>query len=488
MKRLLFGMLILAFAATTNAADPKKTWSSPGIPDKAGDFWNPPAGDPPKLTGATPIPAPPEIQNKRDWSLSDLVDFALQTSNTTRATWNTAKAAAAEFQSKKGEYFPEIELEGRLTRIKSSAIGGQFTFEQNSFDPIANIRWVLFDFGKRKGDVDEARQTLISADWLHNSEIQSVILQVQQAYYEYLGSRALLQSQEASLQRAQTNLDAAKQRHDAGLATIADVLQAQTSLAETLLDVQRTRGVIEILRGTLAVAIGIPPARAAFEVVDELPSELPIDQISTDVQAMIQEGIKRRPQLLASRAEALAAEAHVRSVRAERFPTIETENAFDRLYYLSPSTIHANNYSLSLSITFPLFDGFSRKWNEEQAKAEAETLKARTASLQQQVGLQVWNSYFALATASEQIRATKTLLKSAEESYEVASGRYREGVGTILDTLTAQSSLQDARAQDVRTRTLWLVALARLYHHMGTLGLPDQDALVKPNSSQDVNR
>lgn len=488
MKRLFFCMLILAIAATIHAADPKKTWSSPGIPEKAGDFWNPPAGEPPKLTGATPVPAPPEIQNKRDWSLSDLVDFALETSNTTRATWNNAKAAAAEFRSKKGEYFPEIELEGRFTRIKSSAIGGRFTFEQDSFDPIANIRWVLFDFGRRKGDVDEARQTLVSADWLHNSEIQSVILQVQQAYYEYIGSRALLQSQEGSVQRAQTNLDAAKQRHDAGLATIADVLQAQTSLAQAELDLQTTRGELEILRGTLAVAIGIPPSKANFELVDELPSDLPIDQTSTDVQTMIQQGLKRRPQLLAARAEALAAEAHIRSVRAERFPTIETENAFDRLYYLSASTTHANNYSLSLSITFPLFDGFSRKWDVEQAKAEAEALKARAASLQQQVGLQVWRSYFALTTASEQIRATKKLLESAEQSHEVASGRYREGVGTILDMLTAQNAFEDARAQDVRARTRWLLALAQLYHDMGTLGLPDQDALVKPNSNQDMNR
>lgn len=487
MKKLFFTMLILAFAVSIYAADSKNSWSSPGIPQDPGKFWNPPTGEPPKLIGASPMPAPPEIQNKQDWTLSDLIDFALKTSFTTRETWNNAKAAEAELRSKKGEYFPDVDLEIATSRVKSSAVGGRFTFEQNGFDPRLNISYVLYDFGKRKGDIDEARQLLVSSDWLHNSEIQNVILEVQQAYYAYLGARSLIQSQEAAVQRAQTNLDSAQQRHDAGIATVADVLQAQTSLAQAQLDLETTRGLLEILRGTLAVAIGIPPSKAVFEVADELPSELPIDDISKDVQAMIQLGLKARPELLSVRAEALAAVAHARSVQAERFPTIEAEAGYDRLYYLGPGS-QSNNYSTSLFIRFPLFDGFSRKFNAQQARAEAESAKARAASLQQQIGLQVWRSYFALDTAAEQIRATKKLLESAEQSFDVASGRYREGVGTILDVLTAQTALEDAKAQDVRSRTGWLLALSQLYHDMGTLGLPNQEELVKTKAGQDVNQ
>ena len=71
MKKILSTVLILAFAATIHAEDSKNSWSSPGIPKDPGKFWNPPVGEPPKLTGASPLPAPPEIQNKQDWTLSD---------------------------------------------------------------------------------------------------------------------------------------------------------------------------------------------------------------------------------------------------------------------------------------------------------------------------------------------------------------------------------------------------------------------------------
>ena len=485
MKRFV-ALLLFATLSITVYAEEKNTWKSPDIPSKPGEFWKVPPGDPPKLTGASPVPAPPEIQNKLDWRLADLIDFALNTAYTTKASWNAAKAALAEYRSRKGEYFPEFDLHADVARIRSSAIGGQFEFEQDTFEPSVTMHWVLFDFGKRGADIDESRKLLLAANFTHNAEVQRLILDVRRAYYGYIGSKALLEAQQTSIERAKADLDAAQQRHDAGLATIADVLQARTQLAEAEFAEATTTGQIQILRGTLAIAIGIPPSKTQFEVVDELPSDLPLDQVSKDILELIQEGFKHRPELAALRAQALSAESHARSVRAEQFPTIEVNSGFERLYYISPWT-GSNNYNAALSITFPLFDGFSRRNDYLQAKAEADSLKAQVASFQQQVGLQIWTSYFQLNTSAERIRSTRKLLESANESYEVASGRYKEGVGSILDVLAAQNALEDARAQDVRTRTEWLLALSQLHHDMGLLGQEKLYPIVS-TTNQGVNQ
>jgi outer membrane protein len=486
MKIFSAVVIMMLIALTTGAQDDKNTWSSPGIPPKPGEFWKVPSTNPPELKGASPVPASPEIQNKLDWTLADLIDFALDTAYTTKESWNLAKAAQAEYNSRRGEFFPEITLGTDLARIRSSAIGGQFTFRQDTLEPAATMRWVLFDFGRRAADVDEARKLLLAANFRHNSEVQQLILDVQRAYYGYIGSKALLQAQQLSIERARADLDAARHRHDAGLATIADVLQAQTQLAEAEFAAATTTGQIQILRGTLAIAIGIPPSKSQFEVVDELPSDLPLEEVSREIMTLIQEGIKRRPELAAVRSEALSAEAHARSTRAEQFPTVETNAGLQRLYYIDPWTA-SNNYQASVSISFPLFDGFMRRNDYLQAKAEADAAKARVASFQQQVGLQIWTSYFQLNTSGERIKTTRKLLASAEESYEVASGRYREGVGSILDVLAAQNALEEARAQDVRTRTEWLLALSQLYHDMGLLGLEDQFSVLS-NTNQEVKQ
>src|SRR5262249_23626718 len=134
MSRLLLSFLVvLTFVSPVLAEEQDHTWSSPGVSPSPGQFWKPPAGEPPKLTGAAPAPATPEIQNKLDWTLSDLIDFALKTGYDTQAAWHDAKAAAAEMGSKKGAYYPEVDLQADLSRIKSSAIGGQFEFHQDTF-------------------------------------------------------------------------------------------------------------------------------------------------------------------------------------------------------------------------------------------------------------------------------------------------------------------------------------------------------------------
>ena len=83
--------------------------------------------------------------------------------------------------------------------------------------------------------------------------------------------------------------------------------------------------------------------------------------------------------------------------------------------------------------------------------------------------LQVWSSYYALATATQRVRTSRDLLTGAQQSAEVAAGRYRSGVGSILDVLTAESALESARAQEVQSRADWFVAVAQLAHDTGTL-------------------
>jgi outer membrane protein TolC len=67
---------------------------------------------------------------------------------------------------------------------------------------------------------------------------------------------------------------------------------------------------------------------------------------------------------------------------------------------------------------------------------------------------------------------------SARQSEEVASGRYKEGVGSILDLLSAQRTLAVARAEQVNARLSWFITLTQLAHDVGVLGLDGSNPLV----------
>jgi outer membrane protein TolC len=140
-----------------------------------------------------------------------------------------------------------------------------------------------------------------------------------------------------------------------------------------------------------------------------------------------------------------------------------------------------DNYTVSLGLRVPLFAGFSRIYDQREAVALADAAQARADALGQQVVFQVFSSYYALQTAARRVATTDDLIASAEQSNEVALGRYRAGVGSVLDLLSAQSALADARAQQVLARLEWNTSLAQLAHDSGVLD-PQGGSSLRLNS------
>ena len=103
------------------------------------------------------------------------------------------------------------------------------------------------------------------------------------------------------------------------------------------------------------------------------------------------------------------------------------------------------------------------------AQARADVVDAQRETLRQQVALDVWTTYQSLLTATQSIRTAGDLLTSALQSERVALGRYKAGVGTILDVLNAQSALAAARVQRIQAALDWAVSRAALARAVGTL-------------------
>jgi outer membrane protein TolC len=140
------------------------------------------------------------------------------------------------------------------------------------------------------------------------------------------------------------------------------------------------------------------------------------------------------------------------------------------LAFIAPGYPVGNSYGGALQLRWPLFTGFRDSFDAAQAEEQAKAAAARSESVEQQAILSVWSSYQAVRTAVQRVRTARDLLSSAQQSADVAQGRYKEGVGSILDVLTAQSALAAARAQEVQARADWQLSVASLAHDTGALG------------------
>jgi len=419
---------------------------------------------------------PPEADQippaDRTWTLGELIDHALRYNPATRAAWHAARAAAAARAGAGSLFLPQADLGGTATGGYGSS-GSKNETWYGAVGPELSVTYLLYDGGGRAAGLEEARQALLAANWVHRAVLQDVMLEVLQNYYIFQGTRVLVNSQESAVKEARTVLDAAKERHDAGVATIADVLQAEASLAQVQLVLQEVTRDLRIREGLMAAAIGLP-ANAGLRI-DEFRTDFPIDPVARDVDRLIAGACQARPDLAAAASRLRGSAARIRRVEAEGRPYVTVGGAFGANYNTRWDTL-LDSYSMGISLRFPLFTGYAQAHNETRAREEAAVSREEYAALRQTAILEVWSSYYTLQAAEGKIRTSDQLLRSATQSYEVALGRYRAGVGDILDLLSTQKTLENARAEHVRARTEWLVALAGLSRDTGQI-LNDPDLL-----------
>jgi outer membrane protein len=399
-------------------------------------------------------------------TLADMVDFGLRHNSTTRIAWATAQAALATYGSARGAYLPTIDGDLAVGRIKTAATQGRSAVTQNVLTPSLTLSYLLFDFGGRSGQVGAARNQALAAAFNHNAAIQDVVLQISVAYFQYLATRALLDAQRTTLAEAEANVTAAEERRNAGVATIADVLQARTAASQARLTTQSTEGDLATTRGSLALALGLP-ANTPYDV-DPEAGERPISTVADGVDALIAEAVRNRPDLRSARAAAEAARERVVAARARLLPSLGLSTTGGRTYS-GALPAGANTYGATVNLSVPLFAGLSRRYDLRAARFNAEAAEGQIEATQQKVIFTVYSDYYTLQTAGRRVATAEDLLASARQSSEVALGRYKAGVGTVLDLLAAQTALADARAQRVQARLTWSVSLAQLAHDTGLL-------------------
>src|SRR6202011_5512678 len=163
------------------------------------------------------------------------------------------------------------------------------------------------------------------------------------------------------------NLTAAQRRNTVGLATIAHVLQARTAVSQEKLNLETTQGNLQAARGSLASALGLP-ANLPFEL-EPAAGAIPVKALGQSVDSVINDALRNRPDLAAARAQAAAAASQVRVARSAQLPSLTLGSNAGRTYS-TPPVFSGPSYSVTLGLSVPIFNGFSRQYDLAAARAQ----------------------------------------------------------------------------------------------------------------------
>ena len=118
-------------------------------------------------------------------------------------------------------------------------------------------------------------------------------------------------------------------------------------------------------------------------------------------------------------------------------------------------------------LNIPIFSGFGDTYRVRRREEEAKVADAARDLVYTQTEQDVWQAYFDLQTAATSLSSTANLVKSAGQSADAAVARYKGGVGSLLDLITAQLDDTNAKVQEIQSRLDWYQALARLNFALG---------------------
>ena len=309
--------------------------------------------------------------------------------------------------------------------------------------------YLIFDFGKRESDFAQSLATFRAAGFEYDETIQNFIYSVIGAYYELLNSDAAVVAAKSALTVAQTAKDTADKKYKSGAVARADVYKADTTLASSELALERAKNNREIAKGTLLNILSFP-AYQDIKIKD-MPASFGSDAESKDIDKLMEIAKKKRPDLLKAHSQTSAAWHRRNSAFLKNLPSFSINVGVDikdtSVGGMFNDITMKTHGTFGVSVSMPVFTGFSNFYNARSANADWENMKSTEQNVADNAMLDVFSAYQNYKTAQTVLRQTEILLKSAIESERVTSGMYKVGRSTMLDWQTAQSELADARNQ-----------------------------------------
>lgn len=413
---------------------------------------------------AVPVGTVAPLDAAHTYSLAELIDLAERNNPRTRIAWERARQRADELGIAKSSYYPVLAGEAIFADQrfinpfpKPLAPRGYVMVEVPAVVPEVTLDYLIFDFGKREARVDAATAEKLAAGANFIQANQDVAFRVASAFYRLLTQQERLAAAEATLKTAQTTTDAAEFELRNGRSTLPDVLNARAETSQAVFDRESADGDEKIARVELTEAVGVEPSPdVTIDSANSAP--LPSD-LGASIDALINRAIADRPDLAAQAAEIRAADDAIRAARAEYWPQIVLQGAaaqtsiWPTADYGQLGNASVPTWSATLGIQWRIFDGGERK--NEVAKAESKKREAQDEmrDKRDQATREVWTAYIAFRTALRKEQAAVALLESASASYSASLDAYKYGVKNLIDVVTAERQLAQARLSSVSARS-----------------------------------
>src|SRR5262245_45464165 len=398
-------------------------------------------------------------------TLDEALQIALENHPSIKASKERIDTQQAVVGQQMAAYYPLVNMANGFqsgTQVGSTTGVADRNFE--TYLMRTSVNMILYNFGKREGNVQSARDTLDATNFNYKTTVDGVILGVKQSYFTYLGLRAIVKVREETVRSRQLLARQAQGFYEVGTRARIDVARAESNLYLAEADLITAKNAVQVAWAVLKNSMGVRdlPERPLVEDVTMTPIQYTLDQAR-------ELAFLSRSELKSLDAQRRAQDQLVAVARRGHLPDF----IFDANYRRSNSSVVENTFPLlggwqvGLTLAIPIFDGFRTTNRVQETLHTYYVIKSQEELQRQQVALDVEQAYLRLVELQERIKANEAAASAARENLDLANGRYEVGVGSIIEATDAQNLYTDAQTTYVQTLYNYKIAEAQFIRAIG---------------------
>lgn len=372
----------------------------------------------------------------------------------------------------KSAYYPTVN--GDVTGSQANAgarIGAGFMTDSRLFTRFGyglTLSQLITDSGRTHNLVASSRLQEQSSQKDYQATRYNVLLAVDQAYYDTLLAQALVHVAEQTVATRQSVVDQVSELTKNKLKSQVDLSFAQVNLSDAKLMLIRAKNQLQGAYANLGQALGTDQS-VAYQLQNQSlpPNPAPAPE------PLITEAYKSRPELASLRLQRESDEKFLYAERDLKRPSVSLSAVGGSLPFIEPGTtsggIPYGYEGVAANVQIPVFNGHLFSARRQAAQYRLDITEQRVRDLQQRIARDVRVAWGRSRTAYEAIGTTQQLLDQATLALDLAQGRYRLGLSSIVELTQAQLGQTQAQVENLQAKYDYQEAYAFLQYTVGAL-------------------
>lgn len=417
------------------------------------------------LQGASPAGSAESLIREEDHlTLERCLDIAVRNQPAILQYYYTAQVSEALLGQARAGYYPQLDV--TATYNQYNAISRQndphSPITQYGYEYGGNnvaLKQKIYDFGKREANVDVARLNRQAALSDVENQIATVVNNVKTAYYGVLSTKRALAVHREALDQYRQQLDQARLFFESGKKPKYDVTTAEVNLSSAQVKLIQAESDFDNAWVQLNNAMGYDGS-ARYSIEDmPAPGVYPVDE-----QAALERAYQKRSDLQSLMIQKASAERAVEAAKRDYFPSLDASAGYD---FAGSQTPLSQGWNAGVALSWNLFKGLSTKKEIEKAAANLKVVEARIAGLKLLIRQEIKKARLDIKKAKETIANAEVQVRQATDNLELASLRYKTGLGTPLDVTNATVSYSNAKLTQIAAIYQFYTAVANVEKAMG---------------------